>query len=86
MLATTQYVIYNHNEVLPKSGIFHFKLKTTRITSKHIYVGICGKNIKNLINAEAYNSPYFMGYNFTENGYFQANKKSIDGAGPLNLT
>lgn len=44
--------------------------------SSHIYVGICGKNIRSLTNDSVLKSPYFMGYNLK--GGYAAKTKTIE--------
>ena len=47
-----------------------------RSAAKQILVGICGKNIKSQINAGTDQSPYFMGFNYS-NGYLYWKAGSI---------
>ena len=76
MLETDQHIIFNHSEILPKKGIFYFKIRVIKTSDRRIYVGICGKNIISFLNQNAYNSPYFMGF-YLYGGYLYGNGKSL---------
>lgn len=64
------------------AGVYHFKIKVLTM-NYHIYVGICGKNIRNLTNDNVLKSAYFMAYNLK--GGYTAKTKTIETA-PITIS
>lgn len=85
MLGANEDIIFNHCEVMPKRGIFYFKVKIVHTFGKHIMLGICGKNIKSAINSDAYFSPYFMGLHLHHCHLFGINGKTKLNFSKLNI-
>lgn len=81
-----QFLLYNHNETLPTSGLFYFKFKPTKVTNKNFYAGLCGKNIINDHAEDILKSPYFMALKFENKGSYMTGTTVIAGVGDIKLT
>jgi hypothetical protein len=60
-LGNNVHSTFNHQTVLPNTGVFMFKVKIIKSASKYIFIGACGKDIKSAINANSYHHNLFMG-------------------------
>ena len=68
-----KHLTFCHHEALKKNGLFYFKAKLIRTTNKIILFGICGKDIRELVNP--YFNQFFIGmYIYT--GEIYANGKA----------
>jgi hypothetical protein len=41
MVGPNAHTPFNHTNALPKEGIFDFKIKVVKTTSKYVFIGIC---------------------------------------------